>query len=101
MTQHSYLRIHPKDNVLVALRDLEQGTPIEFEGLRFNLADKVAAKHKFTLNDLQPDDSIFMYGVLVGKATKPVPQGGLISRKYSPCFKRVSFRKTKTGLAQA
>jgi altronate hydrolase len=79
MTQHSYLRIHPKDNVLVALRDLEQGTPIEFEGLRFNLADKVAAKHKFTLNDLQPDDSIFMYGVLVGKATKPVPQGGLIS----------------------
>jgi altronate hydrolase len=79
MTQHSYLRIHPKDNVLVALRDLDQGTPIEFEGLRFNLADKVAAKHKFTLNNLQPDDSIFMYGVLVGKATKPVQQGGLIS----------------------
>lgn len=79
MTQHSYLRIHPKDNVLVALRDLDQGTPIEFDGLSFNLADKVAAKHKFTLNDLQPDDSIFMYGVLVGKATKPIPQGGLVS----------------------
>ena len=60
MTQHSYLRIHPKDNVLVALRDLDQGTPIEFEGLSFKLADKVAAKHKFTLNDQQPDDSIFM-----------------------------------------
>lgn len=79
MTQHNYLRIHPKDNVLVALRDLDQGTPIEFDDLSFNLADKVAAKHKFTLNDLQPDDSIFMYGVLVGKATKPIPQGGLVS----------------------
>ena len=79
MTQHSYLRIHPKDNVLVALRDLDQGTPIEFEGLSFSLADKVAAKHKFTLNALQPDDPIFMYGVLVGKATKSIPQGGLIS----------------------
>lgn len=79
MTQHSYLRIHPKDNVLVALRDLDQGTQIEFEGLSFKLAEKVAAKHKFTLNDLQPDDSIYMYGVLVGKATKPIPQGGLIS----------------------
>ena len=54
MTQHSYLRIHPKDNVLVALRDLEQGTPIEFEGLRFNLADKVAAKHKFTFMTYSP-----------------------------------------------
>ena len=79
MTQHSYLRIHPKDNVLVALRDLDQGTLIEFEGLSFNLADKVPAKHKFNLNNLAPDDSIFMYGVLVGKATRPIPQGGLIS----------------------
>src|ERR1700712_3223152 len=80
MTQeHSFLRIHPKDNVLVALRDLEQATSIEFEGQTFSLADRVAAKHKFTLNDLQPDDSIFMYGVLVGKATKVIPRGGLVS----------------------
>ncbi|MGZ3764056.1 MAG: UxaA family hydrolase [Mucilaginibacter sp.] len=80
MTQeHSFLRIHPKDNALVALRDLEQGTPIEFEGQNFKLLDKVAAKHKFALTVLHPDDSILMYGVLVGKATKHIPQGGLIS----------------------
>jgi len=80
MTQeHSFLRIHPKDNVLVALRDLGQGTSIEFGGQTFSLADRVAAKHKFTLSNLQPDDSIFMYGVLVGKATKVIPQGGLVS----------------------
>lgn len=80
MTQeHSFLRIHPKDNVLVALRDLEQNTPIEFEGINFSLIDRVAAKHKFAINAFQADDSIFMYGVLVGKATKEIPQGGLIS----------------------
>lgn len=80
MTQeHSFLRIHPKDNVLVALRDLEQGTLIEFEGQSFNLTDRVAAKHKFAINTLHLDDSIFMYGVLVGKATRDIPQGGLLS----------------------
>src|SRR6201985_3165795 len=80
MTQeHSFLRIHPKDNVLVALRDLEQGTLIEFEGQTFTLVDKIAAKHKFTLNALHPDESIFMYGVLVGKATTDIPKGGLVS----------------------
>lgn len=80
MTQgHSFLRIHPHDNVLVALRDLEQGTNIEFEGQTFNLTDHVAAKHKFAINALHPGDKIFMYGVLVGKATKDIPQGGLIS----------------------
>jgi altronate hydrolase len=80
MTQeHSFLRIHPKDNVLVALRDLEQGITIEFEGQSFNLTDRVAAKHKFAIYAFKPDDSIFMYGVLVGKATKDIPKGGLIS----------------------
>src|ERR1700754_1967973 len=80
MTQeHSFLRIHPHDNVLVALRDLEQGTPIEFEGQTFNLTDLVAAKHKFAINALHPDDPIFMYGVLVGKATLDIPQGGLLT----------------------
>src|ERR1700742_1430299 len=76
---NSFLRIHHKDNALVALRDLEQGTLIEFEGQSFNLTDRVAAKHKFALNTLHPDDPIFMYGVLVGKATKDIPQGGLVS----------------------
>jgi len=77
--KHSYVRIHPKDNVLVALQNLEQGTEINFEGQTIKLVDKIAAKHKFTLGDLQPDDEIFMYGVLVGKATQFIPQGGLIA----------------------
>jgi len=76
---NSFLRIHPHDNVLVALRDLEQGTVIEFEGDSFALTGNVAAKHKFTLTDLHPDDNIYMYGVLVGKATKDIPKGGLVS----------------------
>src|ERR1700760_4817197 len=76
---HSYLKIHKNDNVLVALRDLEQGTSIDFEGQNFTLTDKVAAKHKFTLTALHPGDSIYMYGVLVGKATKDILKGGLVS----------------------
>jgi len=77
--EHSYLKIHKDDNVLVALRDLEQGTTIDFDGQSFPLMDRVAAKHKFTLTGLHPDDSIYMYGVLVGKATKDIPIGGLVS----------------------
>lgn len=76
---NNYLRIHKDDNVLVALRDLEPGTEVNFEGQQFALVDRVAAKHKFTLTELNPDDSIYMYGVLVGKATKHIPKGGLVS----------------------
>jgi len=77
--QHTFLRIHPKDNVLVALQDLEQGTVIDFEGQTFPLSAPIAAKHKFSITSLEAGQEIFMYGVLVGKATQHIPQGGPIS----------------------
>ncbi|HEY8780626.1 MAG TPA: altronate dehydratase family protein [Mucilaginibacter sp.] len=81
LQKETFLRIHPHDNVLVALQDLEQGTTINFEGEAFTLTDRIAAKHKFSLVDLQPGDQIFMYGVLVGKAIQHIPKGGPISTK--------------------
>src|ERR1700733_2475289 len=77
--KHAFLRIHPKDNVLVALQDLKAGTNIDFEGEQIVLTADIAAKHKFSLVDLQPGDQIIMYGVLVGKATQHIPKGGPIS----------------------
>ncbi|MEZ2336233.1 UxaA family hydrolase [Mucilaginibacter sp. RCC_168] len=77
--KETFLRIHPHDNVLVALQNLEQGTPITFEGNTFTLADRIAAKHKFAINELKTGQEIYMYGVLVGKATSTIPQGGLLS----------------------
>jgi altronate hydrolase len=73
------LKIHPKDNVLVALQDLRQGQEIEFNGSRYTLKTDVEAKHKFTTQDLNPGDPVFMYGVLVGKAKEKIETGARIS----------------------
>jgi len=77
--KETFLRIHQHDNVLVALQNLEQGTMISFEGNTFALADRIAAKHKFAINELPAGHEIYMYGVLVGKTTSTIPQGGLLS----------------------
>ena len=77
--RHTYIQIHPRDNVLVALADLQNGTPISFNGNSLVLTDDIAAKHKFTLQQLAPGEEIFMYGVLVGKASSYIPQGGGIT----------------------
>ncbi|MFD0794702.1 UxaA family hydrolase [Mucilaginibacter litoreus] len=77
--KHTYLQIHPRDNVLVALTDLPLGTQINFQQDTFSLTSNVAAKHKFTINAMQPGDAIYMYGVLVGKLSKPVAQGEAIT----------------------
>ncbi|GAA4415201.1 altronate dehydratase family protein [Nibrella viscosa] len=69
------LKVHPDDNVIVALRDLSAGEHIEFNHTEYDLPHTVSAKHKFVTMDLQPGDPVIMYGVLVGKATQPIRRG--------------------------
>jgi hypothetical protein len=58
--KNKVLRIHPKDNVLVALQDLEKDDAIHFEGnaIRLLLED-IPAKHKFYLKEMEPGDEVF------------------------------------------
>jgi altronate hydrolase len=69
------LKIHPKDNVLVALQDLAKGATVIHEEQEYLLQDDVAAKHKFFMQDMKAGDSIIMYGVLVGKIQFDVTSG--------------------------
>lgn len=71
----TYLQIHPKDNVLVALQDLEKGHEIEFQGDRFELKERVTAKHKFTTQAMVKDQEVLMYGLLVGKVNYDLEKG--------------------------
>src|SRR5688572_1127201 len=76
---HKVTKVHPEDNVLVALTNLEEGETVAFNGNEFRLASRVPAKHKFVTAELRPGDAIYMYGVLVGKAEKEIPKGGVIT----------------------
>ncbi len=73
------LKLHPDDNVLIALRDLRQGEEVQIDGHSFSLTSDVPAKHKFAVAEMAPGDSVFMYGVLVGKATQSIPQGSALN----------------------
>ncbi len=73
------LKIHPDDNVLVALTDLKAGEKVSYNGTSFTLTENVPAKHKFVQETLPLEGEIIMYGVLVGKATKPIAAGGSIN----------------------
>ncbi len=73
--QTKVLRIHKNDNVAVALTTLYKNESYD----NITLQENIPSKHKFALQDFNVNDEIKMYGVLVGKATKFIPQGGLIS----------------------
>ena len=74
-----FLKIHPEDNVLVALRDLPEGEVFHSDNIEITLRQAVAAKHKFFTHDMNTGDSVIMYGTLVGKIQTPVAGGGLMT----------------------
>lgn len=69
------LKVHPTDNIIVALQDLEAGQKLEYEGQAFELTEDVPAKHKFAARRFDMNDSLCMYGVKVGLARKPIAPG--------------------------
>jgi len=73
------IKVQPQDNVAVALVDLYTGDAVDFEGESIKILSDSKAKHKIALVDLAAGDSIYMYGVLVGKALSPIAKGGLLT----------------------
>ena len=45
-TSSRILKIHPKDNIVVALCDLNKGLTIQIDACEFQLVTNVASKHK-------------------------------------------------------
>lgn len=72
------LKIHPTDNVLVALTDLKSGEKITYNNNTITLANDIPAKHKFVEQAMQVNEEVRMYGLLVGKIVEPVPAGGAL-----------------------
>lgn len=73
------LRVHPQDNVLVALADLNKGQEVHSGDAALVLASNVQAKHKFATASLRQGESVIMYGVAIGKAVAPIQAGEAIT----------------------
>jgi len=73
------LKVHPADNVIVALQDLHKGETVHCLGKDHVLAADISAKHKFFEKEMQPGEKVIMYGVLVGTVRRFIPQGGLMT----------------------
>ncbi|HEY8671267.1 MAG TPA: UxaA family hydrolase, partial [Terriglobales bacterium] len=92
------LQLDPRDNVVIALSDLKQGDVVDLSHQSYTLVSKVPAKHKFAANDLPARADVIMYGVLVGKASRSIRRGELLSigdirHEASPyCEKTTEFQ---------
>lgn len=58
----TFIRIHPKDSVAVALQPLSNGTVIRLDDLQFTLKEDIPQGHKFALLPISAGEAVIKYG---------------------------------------
>lgn len=77
--QNKLIKVHPSDNVAVALVNLKAEEIIMFNNQEIKVIANVKAKHKIALTDFYSGDKIIMYGVLIGKASSVIIKGDVLT----------------------
>ncbi len=68
------LRLHPKDNVIVALQALEIGARLSVDE-KLNIGSSIAKGHKIATSDINLDQAIYKYNQIIGFASKAIKAG--------------------------
>jgi altronate hydrolase len=71
MSPAPYLRLNPQDQVAIACRDLEPGTPLE----NSTCQDLIPAGHKVALIAIGSGESVRRYGQIIGVASRAIAPG--------------------------
>jgi altronate hydrolase len=69
------LRLHPDDDVAIALAPLGAGRTLTVAGHTLHLERPIGAGHKIALRARAPGDPVHRYGQVIGFATAPIAPG--------------------------
>lgn len=77
--RNKIIKIHPGDNVITALTDLQKGESLSWNEENFIIKENIPQKHKFFTKDTKAGEEIIMHGVLVGRTQHDVEKGSLMT----------------------
>lgn len=69
------LKINDRDNVAVALRNLQVGDTASFEGGAVQLLESISNGHKVAIHNITKNGSVLKYGAPIGHAKTPIEEG--------------------------
>ena len=72
------IRLHPDDNVAVALSHLPAGTPVSLDGTTITTTEPIPPGHKLAIEALCADDLVRKYGSPIGRASTTIPRGAWV-----------------------
>ncbi len=75
MNMNDLVRIHPNDNVAVALRPLTAGETYSPDELALTVTDDIPMGHKAALRPIEKGEKVIKYGFPIGEAVCFIPRG--------------------------
>src|SRR5438270_2387600 len=69
------IRVHPDDNVAVALRAIEAGEIVELADAHIAMREAIETGHKFALTDIAAGETVRKFGWPIGRTTACVATG--------------------------
>jgi len=78
MNNHLVIKIHPTDNVAIALSDLPQGFLLTLDEAEITLQQQVQRGHKIAVNPISEGENIMKYGFPIGHATEEIAAGSWV-----------------------
>lgn len=73
--ESQWLKVHPKDTVVVVLRDFAAGETLDVEGGGIVLKEDVPSGHKVAVTEGKVGEDIIKYGYPIGKASASIQVG--------------------------
>ncbi|MEZ6087137.1 MAG: altronate dehydratase family protein [Pirellulaceae bacterium] len=75
MQNPSIVRLHPHDNVVVAVNDLRPGEPFDIDDESVTTINRIPAGHKVAVRPIAVGDAVYKFGSRIGRATQNIGQG--------------------------
>ena len=72
------IKIHPLDNVAVALHDIKSDSIVEADGVKISVSEDVNRGHKIALRDIKKGDPVIKYGCRIGLAGEDIKAGSFV-----------------------
>ena len=69
------IRIHPDDNVAVALEDIRRGETLTLDSVSVTAIEDIARGHKMALHNIREGEPVVKYGNPIGLAKADIPAG--------------------------
>jgi altronate hydrolase len=71
-------KIHPKDNVAVAVEALSQGQTVSVNGEEIKTLSDIPAGHKLAIRDIRQGENVNKYGFPIGTAKEDIARGSWV-----------------------